>query len=224
MKKTLLTVCAAALFTIAVNAQDKDSTRTESNQFRNSEQKENKTADEAIDSASTDFKQGVNDAERDAEKAGDNIREEKENVREGVNETAEDVKEGVERTGDKIEQTTEKAGDDIKKGVKRTDDQMERSTEKAAEEIKQDPNGDNTEGNKTTESTEPNQQASANFKSSSQIEVVEAKEGPANQVVYKYQGGFYYVDREEKKLVKIEESELSDSDEKIIINEGKNKK
>lgn len=200
MKKILLTVFAASLFSLTVNAQDKDTTRTESNQFRNTEQQETTPADEAIDSASTDFQQGVNDAERDAEKAGENIREESENVREGVKETGEDIKEGAKRTGDKIEQ----------------------NTEKAAEEMKQDPDRkDNSEGNKTTESTDPNQEGTANYNAAPEIEVVEAKEGPDNQVVYKYQGGFYYVDREEMKLVKIEESELQDADQKMIIKGGK---
>lgn len=215
MKKILLTVLAASIFSLAVNAQDKDTTRTESNQFRNTEKKETTPADEAIDSASTDFQQGVNNAVRDAEKAG-------ENVREGVKETGEDIKEGAERTGDKIEQKTEKAGDEIKKGMKRTDDQMERRSEKAVREMKQDPDRkDNSEGNKTTESADPNQEGTANYNAAPEIEVVEAKEGPDNQVVYKYQGGFYYVDREEMKLVKIEESKLQDTDQKMIIKGGK---
>ena len=48
------------------------------------------------------------------------------------------------------------------------------------------------------------------------IEVLEDKEGPDNQVIYKYQGEFYYVDREQKQLVKIEESQLKDAEDKAI--------
>ena len=49
-----------------------------------------------------------------------------------------------------------------------------------------------------------------------EIEVLEDKEGPDNQVIYKYQGEFYYVDREQKQLVKIEESQLKDAEHKAI--------
>jgi hypothetical protein len=49
-----------------------------------------------------------------------------------------------------------------------------------------------------------------------EIEVLEDKEGPDNQVIYKYQGELYYVDREQKQLVKIEESQLKDAEHKAI--------
>ena len=50
-----------------------------------------------------------------------------------------------------------------------------------------------------------------------EIEVIVDKEGPNNQVVYKYQGGLYYVDREQEQLVKIEESQLEDAEHAAII-------
>ena len=49
-----------------------------------------------------------------------------------------------------------------------------------------------------------------------EVEVLEDKEGPDNQVIYKYQGAFYYVDREQQQLVKIEESQLKDAEHKAI--------
>jgi glucose dehydrogenase len=48
------------------------------------------------------------------------------------------------------------------------------------------------------------------------IEVLEDKEGPDHQVIYKYQGGLYYVDREQQQLIKIEESQLKDAEHKAI--------
>ena len=63
------------------------------------------------------------------------------------------------------------------------------------------------------------------------IEVLEDKEGPDNQVIYKYQGGLYYVDREQQQLIKIEESQLKDAEHKAIEHntmsgneQGKNEK
>jgi hypothetical protein len=49
-----------------------------------------------------------------------------------------------------------------------------------------------------------------------EVEVLEDKEGPDNQVIYKYQGSFYYVDREQQQLVKIEESQLKDAEHAAI--------
>lgn len=48
------------------------------------------------------------------------------------------------------------------------------------------------------------------------IEVLEDKEGPDHQVIYKYQGELYYVDREQQQLIKIEESQIKDAEHKAI--------
>ena len=53
-----------------------------------------------------------------------------------------------------------------------------------------------------------------------EVEVVEDKEGPNNEVVYKYQDGLYYVDRNQKKLVKADESQLKASKSKPVIIDG----
>jgi hypothetical protein len=53
-----------------------------------------------------------------------------------------------------------------------------------------------------------------------EIEVLEDKEGPNNEVVYKYQGGLYYVDRDQKQLVKIEESQLQNAEHEAIVSTG----
>lgn len=50
-----------------------------------------------------------------------------------------------------------------------------------------------------------------------EVEVVEGKEGPDNQVVYRINGEFFYVDRQEKQMVKIKEDELKDADDPAII-------
>jgi MFS superfamily sulfate permease-like transporter len=53
-----------------------------------------------------------------------------------------------------------------------------------------------------------------------EVEVVESKEGPNSEVVYRYQGDLFYVDREEKKLVKADESELKDATHKTIVKDN----
>ncbi|MBT1699860.1 hypothetical protein KK083_23435 [Fulvivirgaceae bacterium PWU4] len=54
----------------------------------------------------------------------------------------------------------------------------------------------------------------------SDVEVVENKEGPNSEVVYKFQGELFYVDRDEKKLVKAEESELKDATHETIVKDA----
>jgi hypothetical protein len=51
------------------------------------------------------------------------------------------------------------------------------------------------------------------------IEVLESKEGPEHEIVYKYQGETFYIDRKEEKFVKVEESELRDSPHELIKSE-----
>jgi hypothetical protein len=56
----------------------------------------------------------------------------------------------------------------------------------------------------------------------SQLEVVEGKEGPNNEVVYKYQGEMFYVDRNNQKIVKAKEADLQDSKHEVIVKDPMN--
>ncbi len=217
MKKIFLTGCAAALFSIATIAQDRDTTQNQSNEFRNTEQQQQQTnpAQEAVDSTATDFQQGVNETEREAEQAGENIRQESQNIindaektgekiEQGAEETADDLKKGLNRAGDKIQQGAEKTGNKVQQGVERTGNEIQQGVE-------------NPDGKKG----QMNDQAAVNT-AGSELEVVESKEGPQNEVVYKYQGELFYIDRVEKKLVKAEESALKDTKHQVIIKENMN--
>lgn len=55
-----------------------------------------------------------------------------------------------------------------------------------------------------------------------QVEVLEGKEGPDNQVVYRVNGELYYVDRDKKEMVKVSESDLKDSEHPAVIRQGGN--
>ena len=73
------------------------------------------------------------------------------------------------------------------------------------------------DGSPSADNTNMNSNESSASAQPAEIEVIEDKEGPNNQVVYKYQGGLYYVDREQEQLVKIEESQLEDAEHAAII-------
>ena len=54
----------------------------------------------------------------------------------------------------------------------------------------------------------------------SELFLLTDKEGPNDEVVYKYQGEYFYVDREKQKLVKVDESALQETDDEAIVKDG----
>jgi len=80
----------------------------------------------------------------------------------------------------------------------------------------------NTQGVNQNEQGDQNSSAGLSNEAAEQhpVEVVEDKEGPNNEVVYKYQGEMYYVDREQQKLVKADESQLKDAKNKPTVVQG----
>jgi hypothetical protein len=242
MKKLMLTGISAAFLSIAALGQEQNTDQDNRNQFRQTEEQQQQSAD----SISTDFRQGVNEAEQEAEQAEDNLQQESNEFRrdareagenieegaertgnqieEGAEETSEDVEKAAEQTGEDIEQAADETGEDIRQGVERTGDEIEEETDEATIEV-QDQNGEqrteqtlNNMNQEFRSTVDPNGQDTP--MEMPEIEVVESKEGPDNQVVYKYQGEFYYVDREKQELVKAEESELEDADHRVIVKEG----
>ncbi|MEX1240664.1 MAG: hypothetical protein WEB30_13145 [Cyclobacteriaceae bacterium] len=223
MKKLLLTGITTALFSIAAIAQEKDTTQNESSQYRQSEEMQQDPAERAADSVSTDFQEGVNETEQEIDQAEDNLQQESNELRQDAEETGEDIEEGAERAGEDIDQAAEETGEDIEQGAERTGDEIEQSTDQAVDKTEQAADGTLNEMNKDLESSVEgkNQQGSADHKTASELEVVENKEGPNNEVVYKYQDEYFYIDRDKKTVVKAKESELEDAGHKVVVKEGK---
>jgi gas vesicle protein len=237
MKKLLLTGITAALFSIAAigQQQQKDTTQNQSSQYRSTEEMKD-DADQAADSASTDFQQGVNDAERNAEQAGDNIQREGQELRQDAEQAGDNINRDAQRAGDQIEQGAEKAGDeieenaeqagqDIRQGVERTGDEIQQGAQRTGDRIQQgaEEAGDKTNramnemNNDMQSGDRQNQEATANYNTAPELEVVESKEGPNSEVVYKYQDEYFYIDRNEKKIVKAKESDLQDARHEVIV-------
>lgn len=82
----------------------------------------------------------------------------------------------------------------------------------------------NTQNQQRTDTTDGNNDQTMMRDQSSQpqsdVEVVENKEGPNSEVVYKFQGEMFYVDRDKKELVKAEESELKDATHETIVKDA----
>jgi hypothetical protein len=188
MKKLILTGCAAALFCIGSIAQVQDSA---SNNLR-----------QGVQETQEEVKDAGNEVKQDAEQTGNEIKQE-------TQEAGNELRQGAEQTGNEIQQGAENAGEQIQQGAERTGEQMEQGAEPAKEQM--DPSSQQTPSPNATDmgaNAQPPMQ---------EIEVLEDKEGPDNQVIYKYQGEFYYVDREQKQLVKIDEAQLKEAEHKAII-------
>ena len=209
MKKFILG-CAAALFSIGTMAQVQDTASINNNLRQGAQETE-----QNVDSASNELQDGAqrtgDEIQQGAERTGDEIQQ-------GAERTGEQIEQGAERTGNEIQQGAERTGDQIQQGAERTGDQIEKSTDKP-EQPAPSAQGQSQDGNVTGTD---NSMGSTSAAPQAEIEVLADKEGPNNQVVYKYQGGLYYVDKERKELVKIEESQLKDAEHKAIISESGN--
>src|SRR5688572_10681930 len=160
------------------------------------------------DSASNTLRQGVQETQEDVKDAGNEVKQDAEQtgneIKQETQEAGNEIKQGAEQTGEQIQQGAERTGEQMEQGAERVKDQLDSSSQTApSPQSAPSPNATDMGAN-----AQPPMQ---------EIEVLEDKEGPDNQVIYKYQGEFYYVDREQKQLVKIDEAQLKDAEHKAII-------
>jgi hypothetical protein len=212
MKKILLTGCAAVMISIAGMAQQKP---IESSDYTKNKIKQ--AADSTYHDADTTLNQGVERAgqrlENQADKTGNDIRQ-----------GAEKIDQGVERTGDQLREGAQKIGTETKEGVQRAGQEVEQAGDRAMNETDTTGTGATSSGenkNDSQQAVNETESGEPQPKAYHDVTVMEDKEGPNGEVVYKFNEGYYYVDRaREKKLVKIEESDLKDIKHKIIVKTG----
>jgi hypothetical protein len=207
MKKGIFTTLIVALLTVAAFAQNRQS--TDNNNYRKTQPKRT-TAEQKLDSTG-------NVIDSSAQKATEDIREDAGQTRDqlqgDVNKPGNDVRDSMNNNRPQDSTTLQGQGE----LQKTTDDQL---PPESKEDQKRPQDGTiNQSGTQTdlNNQADASQQPTQNYQS---IEVDDTKEGPDNQVVYKYQGGLYYVDRKANKMVKANPSDLRDSKSKVIIHEG----
>jgi gas vesicle protein len=208
MKKVIL-ACAAALFCIGSIAQVQDSVN---NNLRQGAQETQEEIKEESNEAGNELREG-------AERTGDEIQQGAERTGEQIEQGADDVKQGAEQTGNEIKEETQDAGNQLREGADRTENEIQQGAERTGEQIEQgadDAKDQMDPSSQAAPSPNATDMGATGQPPMQEIEVLEDKEGPDNQVVYKYQGEFYYVDREQKQLVKIDESQLKDAEHSAI--------
>lgn len=198
MKKILLTGFAVAFFCAGTIAQVQDT-------------------------ASTNLRRGpeVQDQTQDQNNTSNELQRRTDETSNEIKQDAGEIKEDAQQTGNEIKQDAEKTGDQLKQEADKTQEKMEESTDRARDRASEAKPEASIENNARPTATD-NSMGSTTAPQS-EVEVIGDKEGPNNQVVYKYQDGFYYVDRDKKEFVKIEESQLQDAEHKAIVSDKNNK-
>jgi hypothetical protein len=232
MKKILLS-CAAALLCIAGLAQEQ---QEQSNQYRRDQQ--NTRARWIIDTTSVTrdtiwFDAEGNRLENTADEGSQNYRQNTDTeMQRNTDQTLDTLQQDVERETEETEQrirneadTTEEAGREVIREMERAGNEVEREAQQTGDTLQEEAGRKANEVRNNavkTDETTPSGSEGIQTQTSvaPDIEVVEGKEGPENQVVYKYQGEMWYVDREEKKMVKAKESDLIDTKHKVMVHEG----
>jgi hypothetical protein len=243
MKKLML-VCTAALFSVAVYAQEnqQDSTRTETDQYRQDRQQqtEQNMDTTSMDSTSNQYREDAQQIKTEGEGAIDSVqqdatqmrdtlveqgnnagtelnneaREMRDSVRSETEQMGTTIEQGAERATNKVENSVNATRDDLKQGATNTGNQVKQSAEQAGQATGVTPT---TEAQSSSTMTSEN---SGENTTPSELEIVEGKEGPNNEVVYKFKGEMWYVDRESKQMVKADESKLIDSKHDVMVHEG----
>jgi hypothetical protein len=238
MKKLFLTICAGAMIHMAAMAQVQEDTTSTNNNFTD------------MQSAPSEEQPGE-DVERGQENLRDSVQQGVERtsggIEQGVNETSEETNDAIERNRDNTEtemtegiENTEnaiqgeagkvgEAAEDaatesqnaVEEGALRTGDAVEEGTQHTEEAINDATTPDNKSKESRMEATATDMPPAPG--SGPEIEVVESKEGPMNEVVYKHQGEMFYVDRTNSTIVKVEESDLNDVGENKIVHKKEKK-
>lgn len=202
MKKLILTGVTAALFSFAAIGQQRDSVQNQSNQFRQSEEQQQNPA--AADTSSIYNNQDQQQPNQDIQQQpGNEFNQDANGVQDSVNQN------DMERPSNQYQQNSGQPQD--VQPTPETNDNL--NSQPDNQQTDSTLNGMNDQFRSSVEDSQGMAQAP-------DLEVVKDKEGPDNQVVYKYEGDFYYVDRQKKELVKAEESDLQDAKHEVIIDQG----
>jgi hypothetical protein len=236
MKKLWLTACAAACFGIACMAQEQqDSTRNQSNQYRNNANQSDST-DRVQGSKSTRIHMQTDNSDSlqnarpqtSGEHLGNEINEIDSTATDSLNNNMDrsnqqmqnrsNFRHDVDSAGTEIKNDAHQAGQHLRNEGERAGNRLKSDAEKVRDDVKNEGTTRTRDSidNDSTQSTSQGQ----GMAMSSPVEVVPDKEGPNNEVVYKFRDEMYYVDREKKEMVKVKGSELKDSKAELTIHEG----
>jgi hypothetical protein len=202
--------------------QASDELRNDARQTRDSIRQD---AERMGDDMEDDADQAKDSVEQDAKELGNYLKQSSDKAADKTREAGESVKQGAEQAGQSMQQGVQEAGNTIRNGNDRSLDtrQAEEDKTRTTAQDRENQKSDNTSNTGTMNSTSNMEGSSQNGNmggTPSPVEVVDGKEGPNNEIVYKYNGELWYVDRETKQMVKADESKLKDSKHDVMVHEG----
>jgi len=230
------------------DAQDDDANKGSEDNGINDKLEDGKDeAQQGAEKAGDEMKETGQEIEQGAEKAGDEMEETGQEIEQGVEKTGNEIQSGARQTADSVESDAAKAADEtgqaIESGAEKAGDAIQSGADQAKDAVEgtdddvkmeknvqsQDTNVDNANQAVDSGSGSTGTDATATGTASTEeamsfgpdVEIVEDKEGPQNQVVYKINDELFYVDRDQQQLVKVSESDLRDAkDHAVIHNSG----
>jgi hypothetical protein len=223
MKKLILTCCAAALFSAGALAQTQQPAKTESNQYRNT--KKTERTEQKIDSATNEAEEGVRETGREvqqgAERTGDQAEQKSEqageNIQRATEETGEDIRQGVNETGNAAGERVE----ELKKEGTTKSNQVKEDARQQGEQMKEGAEKTMNKVQGQVDSATSESSATDSGMAAAPVDVVDGKEGPMGEVVYKFGDDMFYIDQtKEKKLVKVKDSELKESRHQVRVSDN----
>lgn len=165
--------------------------------------------------------------EQDAEQLGNYLRQGAQETKQNAQQGADSLKEDAEQAGQSMQQGVRDAGNNIRQGNDQSLDTRQAEEDNTRTSAQDQENRDSVSSDMSSTSTMNNNSGNMSGSSNNasvgtpaEVDVVEGKEGPNNEVVYSFNGELWYVDRESKQMVKADESKLKDSKHKVMVHEG----
>ncbi len=217
MKKIWLTALTAAFLGFTSFAQEQqDSTRNQTNQYRNNPQSD--STDKVQGSKSTRIHMQTDNSDS---LQNDRPQTSGEHLGNEINEIDSAATDSLNNSGQQIRNRSEESRSNLRHDADQTRQQLRNEGERSDNNLKSDEEKAR-DGVNERSTLEPQDSTGVNGPrmANAPLEVVPDKEGPNNEVVYKFQGEMYYVDREKKELVKVSDSNLKDSKSELLIHEG----
>ena len=225
MKKIWLTTFTAAFLGFTSFAQEQqDSTRNQTNQYRNNPQSDSTDKVQGSKSTRIHMQTDNSDSLQNArpQTSGEHLGNEINEIDSAsLNNSGQQIRNRAEEDRSNLRQNADSAKNEMQNDADQTRQQLRNEGERTDNNLQSDEEKVR-DGVNDRSTREPQDSTGANGTgmANAPLEVIPDKEGPNNEVVYKFQGEMYYVDREKKELVKVNDSDLKNSKSELMIHEG----
>jgi hypothetical protein len=248
MKKIILTLITAIAFCFAGMAQEKDQQKKQqSTQYRTKKTSEQLSKQRRDSTYKNDNSRDMEDVDadptgREIEKSGEDAIQQADSAaaqgeveaKEASDELRTDSTQyshkDIDNAGGEVQKRSKEVDSKMSSGTQSSGTQKDSSTEISGQSnpVRISTKDSETESKETSETSEAKESDDPSMQTGlsselppASVEVLEGKEGPNGEVVYRVNDELYYVDQtKQMKFVKVEEKDLRDSNHKVTVREG----